>query len=71
MNTLKKERELKSPEDKYPWLDQHDERRHMTDKEILDTYIDLNQSCLSKEKKRQVMDIHSIVGIHCAPVTLG
>ena len=27
-NTLKKEREQKSSEDKYPWLDQDDERRH-------------------------------------------
>ena len=46
VNTLKKEREQKLPEDKYPWLDQNDERRHMTDKEILDKYIDLDKSCL-------------------------
>ena len=45
------------PEDKYPWLDQDDERRHMTDKEILDKYIDLDQSCLSKEEKREVMNM--------------
>ena len=57
MNTLKKERELKSPEDKYPWLDQDDERRHMTDKEILDKYIDLDKSCLSREEKRELMDM--------------
>ena len=31
---------MKLPEDKYPWLDQDNERRHMTDKEILDKYID-------------------------------
>ena len=29
----------------------------MTDKEILDKYIDLNQSCLSKEEKREVIDM--------------
>ena len=34
MNTFKKEREQNSLEDKYPWLDQDDERRHVMDKEI-------------------------------------
>ena len=43
--------------DKYQWLDQDDERRHITDKEILDKYIDLDQSCLSKEEKKEVMDM--------------
>ena len=43
--------------DKYPWLDQDDERRHMTYKEILDKYIDLDKSCLNKEEKREVMDM--------------
>ena len=57
MSTLKKEREQKSSEDKYPWLDQEDERRHMTDKAILDKYIDLDNSCLNKEEKRKVMDM--------------
>ena len=41
VNTLKKEREQKSPEDKYPWLDPDDDRRHMTDREILEKYINL------------------------------
>ena len=35
VNTLKEEIEQKSPTDKYPWLDPDDERRHMTDREIL------------------------------------
>ena len=34
VNTLKKEREQKPLEDKYPWLDPDDERRHMTNKDI-------------------------------------
>ena len=34
VNTLKKEREQKSSEDRYPWLDPGDEWRYMTDKEI-------------------------------------
>ena len=29
----------------------------MTDKEILDKYIDLDNSCLSKEEKKEVMDL--------------
>ena len=57
VNTLKKEREQKSPTDNYPWLDTDDERRHMTDRKILETYISLNNSCLSKEEKTKVMDM--------------
>ena len=32
VNTLQKEREQKSPTDRYPWLDPDDERKHMTEK---------------------------------------
>ena len=39
--------------EKYPWLDASDERKHMTDREISDKYIDLDNSCLTRcEKKR-------------------
>ena len=55
VNTLKKERKQKSSEDKYPWLDPYDEQRHMRDKEILNKYINLDNSCLSKEEKKEVM----------------
>ena len=57
VNTLKKEREQKSPRDDYLWLDSDDERRHMTDKEILEKYVNLDHSCLSKEKTIKVMDM--------------
>ena len=57
MNTLKKEREQKSPKDNYPWLDPDDDRRHVTDREILEKHITLNNSCLSKEEKIKVMDM--------------
>ena len=57
VNTLKKEREKNSLGDKYPWLDQDNEKRHMTDKEMLVKYIDLDQSCLSQEEKKEVMDM--------------
>ena len=54
---MKKEREQKSPTDKYPWLDPDDERKHMTDREILKKYINRNNSCLNKEEKIKVMDM--------------
>ena len=57
MNTLKKGREQKLPEDNYPWLDPDDDRGHMIEIEILDKYINLNNSCLSKEEKIKVMDM--------------
>ena len=57
VNTLKEEKEQKSLTDSYPWLDPDDERRHMTDREILENYINLNNSCLSKEEKTKVMDM--------------
>ena len=57
MDTLKKEREQTTPIDKYPWLDPEDERRNMTDREILEKYVDLRNSCLNKEEKMKVMDM--------------
>ena len=57
MNTLKEEGEQKSPTDRYPWLDPDDERKHMTDREILDKYVNLNNSCLNREEKTKVMDV--------------
>ena len=57
VNTLKEEREQISPRDDYPWLDPDDDRRHMTDREILEKYINLDDSCLSKEEKIKVRDM--------------
>ena len=50
VNTLKKEREQRLPEDKYPGLDPDDDQRHITDREILEKYINLDNSCLNEEK---------------------
>ena len=44
INTLKRERGQKELEECYPWLDPSNERKYMTDQEILDKYIDLEQS---------------------------
>ena len=57
VNTLKKEREQESLENKYPWLDPEEDIRHMTDREILKKYINLNNSSLCKEEKIKVMDM--------------
>ena len=42
-----KEEEKESERDKYPWLDDSYEWKYMTDKEILDKYIHLDNSCLT------------------------
>ena len=55
MNTLKKEKE--GMNDRNPWLDQDDERRNMSNKEMLEKYVDLEKSCLSDSEKKQLMDI--------------
>ena len=47
INTLKREGKMEGAE-KYPWLDNSDERKYMSDKEILDKYIDLENSCFTK-----------------------
>ena len=44
INTLRKEKEEMKVN--YPWLEPDDERRNMSDREILDKYVDLDKSCL-------------------------
>ena len=53
----KRQEEKNSSEEKYPWLDDADERKYMTDKEILDKYINLKDSCLDGKEKEQVMEM--------------
>ena len=55
VNMLKKERE--QTELSYPWLDTSDKRRYMTDREFLNKYIELDSSCLTKEEKKEVMEM--------------
>ena len=47
---LKKEEEI--PE-KYPWLDDKDKRKYMTDREILDKYSNLDDPYLTKGKRKK------------------
>ena len=56
VNTPKKRREQRLPDDKYPWLDPDDEQRHMIGREILEKFIDLDDSCLNEEEKKEVMN---------------
>ena len=57
INALKREREQEESKENYPLLDPNDERKYMTDKEILDKYIDLDKSCLMEKKQKEVMDM--------------
>ena len=54
INTLKKEEKLETGE-KYPWLDKMDERKYMSDREILVKYINLDITCLVEEEKKEAM----------------
>ena len=56
INALRKERKKERKEEtkeQYSWLDPSDERKHMSDKEILEKYIDLEKSCLRDKEKRK------------------
>ena len=52
-----RQEEKNDSKERYPWLDEDDERKYMTDKEILDKYINLNDSCLNEKEKKQVMEM--------------
>ena len=43
--------------EKYPWLDDSDKRKYMSDREILEKYINLDNTCLTEDEKREVMDM--------------
>ena len=43
--------------DLYPWLDDDDPRRKMTDEEILEKYVDLTDSDLTKAQKAELVKI--------------
>ena len=49
--------EKDSKKEKYPWLDDTDERKYMMDRGMLDKYIDLKDSCLEKIERKKVMDM--------------
>ena len=53
----RKEEEKKIEKDRYPWLDDNDERKYMTDREILEKHIILDNSYLTESEKTQVRDM--------------
>ena len=57
INTLRKEERMEGTE-RYPWLDNSDERKYMSDREILEKYINLDNSCLIKQEKKEVRSLN-------------
>ena len=55
VNLMRKEE--KNSEGKFPWLEDTDERKYITDREILDKYVNLDNLCLTKIEKTQVRDL--------------
>ena len=56
INLLRKEERMESTE-RYPWLDDSNERKYMTDRKILERYINLDNSCLTKWEKKEVRSL--------------
>ena len=59
-NTIVNERKKEEKEidkDKYPWLDDSNGRKYMTDREILEKHINVDSSCLTESEKIQVRDM--------------
>ena len=56
MKEKRQEEKMKSKEN-YPWLDDTDKRKYIMDKEILDKYINLKDSCLTEQERKQVMEL--------------
>ena len=54
---IKEKQSCKNQTDLYPWLSSDDPRRNMSDKEILDKYIDLSKSDLSTREKKRLMEM--------------
>ena len=57
INTLKREEKESCNTDKHPWLDDSNKGKHMTNREILDRYMGLEDSCLTKQEKQKLKDI--------------
>ena len=57
INVPKKERQQEESREKYPWLDPSDERKLMTDRDIVGKYIDLEKMCLTDKEKKEEIDI--------------
>ena len=56
INTLRKEQSLYTGE-KFPWLDNSDERKCMSVREILRKYINLDNACLMEDEKEELLEM--------------
>ena len=52
-----KKTEAKVDQDPYPWLDKEDLCRFQTDDELIDSKIDLLNSVLNKDERKEIMDM--------------
>ena len=56
INMLRKEKKMESIE-RYLWLDDSNERKYMTDREVFERYINLYIYCLTKWEKKEVRSL--------------
>ena len=57
MFAIEKRKDARKFPDPYPWLDEDDPRRDMTDEKILYQHTDLSKSHLTCKEKEEVMDL--------------
>ena len=48
---------MKVNQDPYPWLDKEDPCRFQTDDELIESKIDLSDSVLNTDERKEVMDM--------------
>ena len=63
INTLRKEQKMET-EEKFPWLDNSDKRKYMSDWEILRKYINLDNTCLMENEKEKVVNCYINIKKH-------
>ena len=56
INTLRKEQKIDTGE-RFPWLDNSDKRKYMSDREILRKYINLDNTCLMEDEKEEITNM--------------
>ena len=66
-DTLVYDTNIPTKDDKYPWLDLDDERRHMTDAEVLRQKLSLEDSLLDEKGKEEFLtktdDFHDVFSL--------
>ena len=65
--TITDDTNVPTKDDKYPWLDPDDKRRHMTDAEILRYKLNLEDSLLDDKDKEEFLtktdDFHDVFSL--------